>query len=87
MHTNQVHGEAFLALVHSRTKDALDGRRIVDLLHVLVGNVNVFEDNVAQFAVGAVIGKADYRIALVVGSNGWVFFPEVRFWNCRRKEE
>ena len=88
MYTNQVHGEALLALVHSSAEDALDGRRIVDLLHVLVGNVHVFEDNVAQLAMGALVAQADYRVIFLARSDGGGFFlPEVRVWKGRRKGE
>ena len=89
MHTNQVHGEPLFTLVHSGTQDALDRRRVVDLLHVLIGDENSFEDDVAKFAVCAVIAKADYRVLiLIVGSNvGGGCIPEVGVCKCRRKGE
>ena len=90
---DQVHGEALHALVHSRAEDALHGRRIVDLPHVVIGDLDVFEDDVAEFAVGAVIAEADYGIVLaaatgcdkVVGSGSR--FPEVWVCKFRRKGE
>ena len=92
VHADQVHGEALHALVHSRAEDALHGRRIVDLPHVVIGDLDVFEDDVAEFAVGAVIAEADYGIVLAAATGcddvvGGSRFPEVWVCKFRRKGE